>query len=543
MAEEKRVVEARRDVAEARCQYCDRTFKSPRGRSIHERACKEKERLDAVSQTGPGSPEESPTSVEAPASQEAAEIQEELAVPPPDDQKGGLKVDFRMPDAGLVSDPSAEVKQLIAQMEKERKRWEDERRKFLEQTESLLLDEDPYAPSKIPEPAVRKGPDMEEVLLAEMKIAAEIDDLKNELQKKANAENMKDLVESRVEVSRQLNDLDENVEALTTVLSEFSARTLDDLSALGKKLDVKADEGDLGSLKEVIRRMDGKLEGLVDEVGHQESLDISKIPPKILELVYQTTLDDMTAALIQTLGERDAERAIIETMENVRIRTSGSEMFRYEYPRFGITGLATSIEKGLISAKQVQMTYDEILKRLKEYVPHHQAKSFRAMIKVKSQEFAVERSSEMAKEMGSMQREVEVLRQSISEISKSLSDEISHIASKLGEITAKLQEAESIDYGKSEVEITDGFIRPEIPQEVEEEKEVVPEEELLEQILGSIPPKGTSLTKMKKQLDHPEEALQSGLDYLLVKRVIRRKKRGKGFVYFTEDGGGGSEDE
>ena len=78
---------------------------------------------------------------------------------------------------------------------------------------------------------------------------------------------------------------------------------------------------------------------------------------------------------------------------------------------------------------------------------------------------------------------------------------------------------------------------------MEEEKEVVPEEELLEHILGSIPPKGTSLTKMKKQLDHPEEALQSGLDYLLMKGMIRRKKRGKGFVYFVKDEGGGSEDE
>ncbi len=542
MAEDKRVVEARRDVAEARCQYCDRTFKSPRGLSIHERACKEKERVDAASQAESGSYDESPTSVEASASQEAAEIEEELAVPPPDDQKGGLKVDFRMPDASLISDPSVEVKHLIAQMEKERKRWEDERKKFLEQTESLLLDEESFSPSKIPEPSVKRGPDMDDVLLAETRIESELDELKSELHKKANAENVEDLVESKAEVFRQLSDLDENVETLTTVLSEFSARTLDDLSTLGKKLDVKADEGDLKSVKEIIRRLDGKLEGLVDEVGHQESLDISKIPPKILELVYQTILDDVTSALIQSLGESDAERAVFETMENVRIRTSGSEMFRYEYPRFRIGGLATSIEKGLISAKQVQMTYEEILKRLKDYIPHHQAKSFRAMIKVKSQEYAVERSSEMTKEMSSMQREVDILRDSISAISKSLSDEISRIASKLGEITNKLERKESIEEGKSELTITEGFIRPEIPQE-EEEEEIVPGEELLEQILGSIPPKGTSLTKMKKQLDHSEEALQFGLDHLLEKGRIRRKKRGKGFVYFIQNEGGGSEDE
>jgi prefoldin subunit 5 len=548
MTEDKRVVEARRDVAEAQCQYCDRTFKSPRGRSIHERACKEKEHADERTQSGEGSLIESPPSAVASVSKEAAEISEEFTVPPTDDKEGGLKVDFRMPDARYVSDPSLEIKQLKAQMEKERKRWEDERKKFLQQTEGLLMDGEPYAAEGIPEPKIEKGPDVEEVLLAEMRISAELDDLKNELQRKANHETMKDLVESRQEVTSQIEDLDANVEALTNVLGEVSARTLEDLKALGKKLDMKADEGELKSLRDIIARLDGKLDDVVEVVGYEESLNLSKIPPMILELVYQTTLDDVASALIRILGEMETEKVIQNAMEDVRVRTSGSEMFRYQYPRFKIKGLASSIEKGLVSAKQVQMTYDEILKRLKEHIPQHQAKNFRAMIKVKSQEFAVERSSEIAKELASMQSEVESLRQSISEISQSMSSEISDIASKLSEINSKLKEFEPAVDGK-ELDDAEGTFEqpsPEIPQEtLEGASEESSMEELEKQVLASIPGEGTSLTKLKK-LDFRDEDLQSILDSLVQKGLVERTKRGKGFAYFAKevgDEGGGSDNE
>jgi len=548
MAKDKRVVKAREDVEKARCQYCGRTFKSPRGRTTHERSCKEKERLDGAAQSGAGTSEESSQSSIPSASEEAVDVEVELDIPSPDDKKGGLKVDFRMPDASLLSDPSHEIKQLISDMELERKRWEDERKKFLKQTESLPIDEGAHTPDKIRELDVKKTPSPEEGLLTEMKVAAELDYLKDELQTKINIETMKELLESVPETARQLNDLEQNVVALTNVLGEFSARTLDELKAFRKKLDMKADEGDLKSVRETIRRLDGKLEGVVEEVGFEEALDISKVPPRILELVYQTTLDDVAATLHRTLGEMETEKIISQAMEDVRVRTSGSELFRYQYSRFKVQGLASSIQNGLISARQVQMTYEEILNRLREHMPRHHAKNFRAMIKVKSQEFAVERSTEMAGEIAAMQKEVHALKQSISDTTKHLSNEISQIASKLNEIDGKPAEAEPTDDGALEVKISNGFLGPEIPQEAQDQKGgTVGREELEKGILAVIPATGTSLTKMKNQLEYPEEVLQSGLDSLVQKGLTEKKKRGKGFVYSVkEEGelvGGGSGNE
>jgi hypothetical protein len=547
MIEDKRVVDAREDVADAQCQYCEKTFKSQRGRSTHERACKKKQRSRGTT-SGKERSVRTPPSSTAQASQEAAEISGELAVPPTEDEEGGLKVDFRMPDARYVSDPSYEIKQLIAQMEEERKRWEDERKKFLQQTEGLLVDDELKTTKGAPEPKGKKVPETEKVLMGEMKIAEELDDLKNEIQRKANIETIRDLVESEEDVTRQLNGLDENVETLTTVLGEFSARTLDNLSSLGKKLDVKADIGELKVLREMIQRLDGKLEDVIEVVGYEESLNLTKIPPRILELVYQTTLDDVTAALIQTMGENETERLISRVMEEVRIRTSGSEMFRYQNPRFKINGVGESIEKGLISAKQLQMTYDEILKRMKEHIPHHQSKNFRAMIKVKSQEFAVEKTTQVARELVSMQAEVQALRESISEVSNRMSHEIAEIASKISDINRKLNELEPDVDGKKPNGAGSTFEQPspEIPQEtVEESDEEASPEEAEEQVLALIPAEGTTLTKLKKS-NPPDGDLQSTLDSLVEKGAIGKKKRGKGFVYYPiedEKEGGGSDNE
>ncbi|MFQ5884379.1 MAG: hypothetical protein ACE5IO_04690 [Thermoplasmata archaeon] len=563
MVDDKRVVEDQGDVAQARCQYCGRTFNSPRGRSIHERACNEKEptnsREDVV---GEGVPEHVSSAVAPASGDEVVDIVEELTVPIPADQKGALKVDFRMPEASYVSDASAEIKQLISQMEEERKRWEEERKRFMEQTEALVIDEERFPSTETSEPPSLRELDIEDVKLFETKVARELDEMRDEFRKKADAEMMRELLEMKEDVATQLNYLDDNVATLTTVLSEFSARTLDDLAVLRKKLKVKADEGDLDSLKKKIRRMNTKLEGVVEEVGYQESLDLSKIPPGILELVYQTTLDDIARALNKTLGHSDAEKTILGVIEEVRLKTSGSELFRYESPRFKIKGVASSIEKGLISAKQAQMTYEELVKKMLEHIPRHTPKNFRALIKVKSQEFAVDRSSRLEKELRNMSQEFQSLRESLSEVSQNVSVEVSRLSSQLKGIKMELEKTIS----DSKVEVSVGASEPkDEDQSLSREERIVqarfqrgmneheadPTSQLEEEddsgatsyneiegvVLSSIPEEGISFTKLKKELSpaFPGMDVQSVLDSLIQKGLTEKRPRGKGFIYYAKE--------
>jgi gas vesicle protein len=538
MSDAKQAVEGSMDVTDAQCQYCGRTFKSPRGRSIHERACKEK-----ASHVSGGKSEE---------------VSDEITSPQPDYSEGGLKVDFRMPDVGHVSGATIEIKQLIAQMEKERKKWEEERKKFMEQTEGLVDEEESYPDERIPRLSSDLKPDVEDLALAEMKTAKELTDIKNRLKRKVDLETMKELLEWSDDVGSQLSDLDENVATLTSVLGEFSARTLDDLESLRKKLNIKADGGELKTIKKTIRKMNEKLEDIVEEVGFGEHLDLSKVPPRILELTYETTLNDIAGELNKVLGPTDAERAVEKVMEEIRLKTSGSELFRYESPRFNTGGLASSIENGLVSAKQVQMTYDELLKKLKDHLPQYHPKNFRGMIKVKSQEFAVESGKELAKVVGRIQQEIQSLRESISSTSEDLSKEISKISAELNDITEELKRisssgreissSETTDEGGSEpaLSLEEVIIKARLEEDANEFQEEVPgpliEEEHAEEpsydereeiVLTSISSKGLSFTKIRKQFERSmsEEDLQSVLDSLVQKGLIEKKRRGKGFVY------------
>lgn len=155
--------------------------------------------------------------------------------------------------------------------------------------------------------------------------------------------------------------------------------------------DGKADRKTQKNFTKTLDRISGKIIDIVEEAGIGEAINISKIPPQILEVVYQATLDDLTTQLDRTMGPHETELVLISCLENVRLSTSGSEMFYYDSAgHIRLRKLAESMLKGRVSARQIQTTYDEILNKLLIHLPNYKPKNFRAMIKVKSQEYAVE---------------------------------------------------------------------------------------------------------------------------------------------------------
>jgi hypothetical protein len=101
------------------------------------------------------------------------------------------------------------------------------------------------------------------------------------------------------------------------------------------------------------------------------------------------------------------ETKIIELGEEViRTQTSGSELFKYEEGKLRITDLAKSLESKSISAKQIQATYSEILNKIMEQNPSYKPKNFRAMLKIKSQEFAVDKASGLSEVLNDIRRDV-----------------------------------------------------------------------------------------------------------------------------------------
>jgi len=174
-------------------------------------------------------------------------------------------------------------------------------------------------------------------------------------------------------------------------------------------------------------RQDKRYKDLSEEVGFGESLDVGKIPPTILENVYQAIIDDVVHVLHKTLGSHDSGATINRTLDDIRSKTSGSELFRFDGQRLFTVNLAKTLDSKLISAKQIQATYKELLARLLDHIPHHKPKNFRSMIKIKSQEFAVERVTMMIHQIDSLTRKLEDSQKNLNILHTKLMKELERV--------------------------------------------------------------------------------------------------------------------
>lgn len=215
----------------------------------------------------------------------------------------------------------------------------------------------------------------------------------------------------------------QELEKEVKTVKEEGAHREERLQGLQKEMETEKafDDKSIKHMERSLEKIDEKIEDIMSEVGFGESLDVSKIPPNILEIVYQSTLDDIVAELWKSLGPGDFERVITEILEEVRLMTSGSELFRFDNNRrIKTNNLARSLSDGLISAKQIQTTYDVLLDKLLEYVPYHKAKNFRAMIKIKSQEYTVDKTSFLLDKVENMERKMTQTNQIVAALSAQL---------------------------------------------------------------------------------------------------------------------------
>jgi chromosome segregation ATPase len=187
-------------------------------------------------------------------------------------------------------------------------------------------------------------------------------------------------------------------------LKSFERRVSQDRKDIDRGMEV------LKELNHRVSRISKKLRHISEEIGLEEELDVNKVPANILESVYQYTLDDAVRAMRHMLGVHDAEREVQNILEEVRFLTSGTELFRYVDGWIKIRGIAKAIETGMISAKQIHITYTELLRKIQERIPGYRPKNFRALIKTKGQEFAIDRTTENTKHILQLETVVERLR-------------------------------------------------------------------------------------------------------------------------------------
>ncbi|TLZ52044.1 MAG: hypothetical protein E6K18_03590 [Methanobacteriota archaeon] len=344
-------------------------------------------------------------------------------------------------------------------------------------------------------------------------------------------------IASREELAAQVAELEETVQTLNNLLSTFSARMLRNVDDLKEEMGRRVGYGDLQPIQKDLEKVRAKIDDIVDEVGYGEALDIAKVPPDILEAAYQAILDDLLAELKKARGAHDAEQHVIRSLEELRLKTSGSELFHYKPHRIHV-GVARPLAKGLVSARQVQMTFDELVRHLLEPIHYHTPRNFRALIKIKSQEFAVDKALFLANSWEKAGPQLPALTERLSKLEEQVAGalrDVQDFAAKLQGTLAGLATRESVEglgmrLAAIEQRLTESPAA--IPPPLVADGSSGAAEERVLAAPGSDP---MSLAALKRALGLEEAVLREVLAGLESRGLVSSSVRGRYTVYRREE--------
>jgi DNA repair exonuclease SbcCD ATPase subunit len=563
------------------CQLCERVFKTERAKKIHEVHCKRKK----IEEESKRQDESGESKLTARASLEFNRLKEELTA-----DMEAIRVERRK----LMDEKNS----FLSEMKEEQAKLKEE----MHQVEN----------SKNPPHSVTLDDDSELDLDSEIaEIESELEAVEPEVKNIKEGTSEMDLDELTIELENLESEISTKVDfaAMKKMAEDFESQIkivenkMQDLNGTVDNLNQELEDSGrkYGTYQHIIREMkklDEKNEEILEEIGFGESMNVSKIPPNILESVYETTIEDIVIEIRKNQGSHDAEEIINRTLEDIRTRTSGSELFYFDGRRLSTRNLAKAISGKLISAKQVQTTYDELLSKLLEYLPGYKAKNFRAMIKLKSQEYAVDKSTlllerfNLLKEdinhiknmVGSVSNRQNTIELEINNIQKStigleeagqIKEAIKEFTGKLAEFEAamnKITEEQHSQYEsiRNELEtITDRISNikgskdshkkpramPKGVTTLEDADEETPKEDDIEEeakadsdlsdlenkILNLIPEKGFTQNRIVKEIGEktPKKKIEKSLQSLLDKKVLSIEKRGRHTIYIKSETNGG----
>jgi len=338
---------------------------------------------------------------------------------------------------------------------------------------------------------------------------------------------------TREELAVQVAELEETVQTLNNLLSSFSARMLRNVDDLKDEMNRRVSFGDLVPIQKDLERIKGRIDDVIDEVGYGESFDITKVPATILEAAYQAILDDVVEALKESRGIHDAEQHIQHSLEQLRMKTSGSELFHYRPHRLHV-GVAKALEKGLVSARQVQMTYEELLRQLREPLHDYTPRNFRALIKIKSQEYAVDKALTLSKAWERAAPQGDALQERMARLEETVTGalrDLRDFAAKLQESLAGVATRESVEALGLRLAAMEQRLQDSVPPTREGASSGGDEGRVLE----TLSREARTLAALRKELGIDEDALRRVLENLELQGRISSTTRGRHTVYQTKE--------
>lgn len=331
-------------------------------------------------------------------------------------------------------------------------------------------------------------------------------------------------------LAARVADLETTVQTLNDLLAKLSARTSRSFDDMKAEALPKVGRDDLMAIRKELEKIDARIEDIVDEVGFGAALDLAKVPPAILEHAYQAILDDIVAALKKARGAHDADAHIVQSLEQLRLKTSGSELFHYRVHEHRIeVSVRKPLEKGLVSARQVQVTYVELQRHLLEPIHSYQPKNFRAFVKIKSEEFAVDRALHLGRDLERTIVETSTLRARLDRLETQVAGalrDVQDFAGGLRETLANVATRESVEALQLRFAAFEARLRP------AESKSDAPEgPRLADRVLGALRGEGRTIAELRRDLDVPDAELRHVLSDLESHGLAASSTKGRTTTY------------
>ncbi len=255
-----------------------------------------------------------------------------------------------------------------------------------------------------------------------------------------------------------------------------------------------------------------KVKYIEEVIGVEEEINVNKVPSNILQLVYQYTLNDIINNMKKYLGVDEAERIVNDVLQDVRTRTSGTELFKFKNGKIITKDIEKAIDKKLISPKQVHSTYVEIVNKLREYIPQYIPKNFASLLRTKGQEYAIETTTENRLRIEMVERNIEKLKSELSYQENIWRDEMLNQKMK---IDIKMNELEErINKKIDEINKILNSIKEDMNKIYEFAGKITPyvekyRLEVYKEILSTIPENGIKI----ENLNYPQEIIMDFIDY------------------------------
>jgi len=187
------------------------------------------------------------------------------------------------------------------------------------------------------------------------------------------------------------------------------------------------------------------------------------------------------------------------------------------------------LEKGLVSARQVQITYEELRRHLLEPVHAHAPRNFRALVKLKSQEFAVDRALTLARDVDRIGAQAQALQGRLDRLEAHVAGalkDVQEFAANLRGTLANVATRESVEA----LELRLAAIQGTLPGQGS--KPAAPEEPSPDdRVLANLADGARTLAELRRDLEVADDALREALSRLEARGRIASTIRGKTTTY------------